>query len=372
MSDPINKVCHLTSAHPRDDVRIYHKQCLSLSKNGYDVTLIVADGKGNSVENGINIIDTGKPADRLGRIVGAPKKVFNAAIALNAYIYHLHDPELIPIGLKLRKLGKVVIFDAHEDFPKQILTKTYLHKPVREIISRLVRIYERWACAKLSGVVAATPYIRDKFLSEKIFSVDINNYPRIEEFQFSGCNDFSANKSVCYVGGIARVRGAVEIVKAVALTKSSSTLLLAGEFYDAGLEDEVKQQPGWSNTSYLGWIGRKDIVNVLQNSLAGLVTLHPTQSYIDALPVKMFEYMAAGLPVIASNFPLWIDIIEGSGCGICVDPLNPAEIAAAIDYLADHPEVVQTMSQNGQNAIKNKFNWAIEEFKLLEFYKTFK
>lgn len=106
--------------------------------------------------------------------------------------------------------------------------------------------------------------------------------------------------------------------------------------------------------------------------MAGLVTLHPTQSYVDALPVKMFEYMAAGLPVIASNFPLWIDIIEGSGCGLCVDPLKPTEIAAAIDYLADNPEVVQTMSQNGQNAIKNKFNWAIEEFKLLEFYKTFK
>ena len=128
------KICHLTSAHPRFDTRIFVKQCCSLAQL-YDTYLVVADGDGNEVRDKVNIVDVGKFNGRKNRILYAPKVVFEKALALDADIYHLHDPELIPIGLKLKKLGKKVIFDAHEDLPNQIQSKHYLNPIMKKIVS---------------------------------------------------------------------------------------------------------------------------------------------------------------------------------------------------------------------------------------------
>ena len=121
---------------------------------------------------------------------------------------------------------------------------------------------------------------------------------------------------------------------------------------------------------YRGWLDRQGVKTVLNESFAGLVTLHPIVNYLDALPVKMFEYMAAGLPVIASNFALWKQIIEGNQCGLCVDPLNPKAIAEAIDYLVTHPEEAEKMGLNGQRAVQELYNWGNEERKLIQLYES--
>lgn len=370
MKKSLFKAVHLTSVHSRYDVRILLKECITLANAGNNVFLLVADGMGDELyQNLVSILDVGKPKNRQDRILSTSKKIYAKAHAIDADIYHIHDPELLSVGLKLKKAGKKVIYDAHEDFPKDILTKHYIPTVVRKPMSFFSYHYERYIAKKLDGVVAATSFIKEKFLSYGINTIDVNNYPKLNEFS-SIDNDWQKKQNyACYVGGLANVRGIREIVDAMSFTTTNSRLYLAGNFIENDLEEYVKKSDGWEKVDELGWLNRKDILKTLESSKVGLVTLYPTITYLDALPVKMFEYMGAGIPVIASNFPLWKEIIDDNQCGLCVDPLDSREIAKAIDYIISHHFESKQMGENGRQAILTKFNWEIEEQKLLLFYQ---
>ena len=360
-------IAHLTSVHPRDDARIFLKQCRSLAASGHRVSLIVADGRGDEVREGVGIVDVGASRGRLDRMVGAGRRVLRHANALDADVYHLHDPELLLVGLALKRQGKVVIFDAHEDLPQQVLSKSYLHPLLRGTISHAAAWFERFACQRLDHVVAATPIIRDKFRAMGIDATVVANFPIWGEFAVQGEASEKRNQ-ICYVGGITVVRGLHQMVDAMVLVKSGARLQLAGPFGEKGLRERVGARPGWDRVDELGSLARKGVRDVLASSIAGLVTLHPTRAYMDSLPVKMFEYMSAGVPVIASDFPHWRDIVEGNDCGLCVDPLDPHAIATAIDRLTGDPALARRMGENGREAVKQRYNWAIEERHLLALY----
>lgn len=362
------KIAHLTSAHSRYDTRIFLKMCISLSHNEhYEVNLIVADGKGDEVKNNVSIYDVGaKTGSRISRMTKTVSKVYKKAIELDADLYHLHDPELIPTGLKLKKLGKKVIFDAHEDLPKQLLGKPYLNKPLRMILSKFFSLYEKLNCSKFDYIVTATPFIREKFKTINSNVIDINNYPIIEELIIKA-NWKEKSNEICYVGGISEIRGIEQLVEA--LEEVDVNLNLAGSFSEKDFEIKIKNKRGWSKVNELGFIDRKQVKEIYKKSKIGVVTLHPVINYLDSLPVKMFEYMASGLPVIASNFPLWKSIIETNEIGLCVDPLNPRDIANAISYIIDNPIEAEQMGKNGQKAIMQKYNWTFEAEKLYQVYK---
>lgn len=363
----MRRVVHLTSAHPRYDPRIYIKQCRTLAAHGYSVTLVVADDKGDEFRDGVHIVDAGRLPGRLKRIFVTARRVLDKALALDADIYHLHDPELIPIGLKLKRLNKTVVFDSHEDVPRQILGKPYLGTVSRRLLSAAFSRFQRYACARFDGIVAATPFIRQTFLKINPNTIDINNFPMIGELE-GDVPWADKQPAVCYVGGIAAARGIRELVQASTLLRSGARLNLVGEFSEPAVEAEVKAHPGWVRVHQHGFLDRAGVRDVMSHSVAGLVTLLPLPNYLDSLPTKMFEYMAAGIPVIASNFALWREIIEENGCGVCVDPVDPEAIAAAIDYLVSHPAIARSMGERGRKAVLEQYNWDIEAGRLTDFY----
>jgi len=364
------KVVHLTSVHSRKDIRVFLKQCVSLAKEFDSVSLVVSDGNGDETLSSVNIFDVGSFDNRLARIFCAPRQVYRKAISLDADIYHIHDPELVPIGLKLKRQNKAVIFDAHEDFPKQLLSKPYLNPVLRRLFSESFKFFERLVCRKLDAVVGATPFISEKFARMGARSVNINNYPLLGELSIGGVDWSEKQDLVCYVGGIAEIRGIHQIVEGIGSVKSQARLALAGKFASNELQDVVCRESGWANVDNLGFLGREQVRDLMGRCKAGLVTFLPTPNHTDAQPNKMFEYMSAGLPVIASNFTLWREIIEGNQCGICVDPRDPKAIAEAIDFIVEHPKEAETMGQNGQRAVQEKYNWLIEEQKLLDLYMS--
>lgn len=363
----MSKIVHLTSAHPRHDTRIFIKQCRTLAANGHDVTLVVADNLGDECRDGVTITDVGHLPGRLQRIVNTTRRVRDKALSLDGDIYQLHDPELLPVGLALKRRGKKVIFDSHEDVPRQLLSKPYLGPMSGKIVSLGFSLFEHYACARFDGIIAATPFIRDKFLKVNQNTVDVNNFPLLGELENAADWD-SKNQEVCYVGGIGAIRGIRELIQAGRYLTSSARINVAGTFSESAVEAEVKADPGWNRVNELGFLDRNGVRMVLERSMAGIVTFHRRPNHLDSHPTKMFEYMAAGIPVIASDFPLWRNIVEGNNCGICVDPADPKAIAKAIDYLATHPQVAKAMGEKGRQAVLKEYNWTVQANKLTGFY----
>lgn len=348
-------VCHMTDAHDPFDDRIYLKECISLKEAGYSVC-IVGRGK-DCVREGVSIIGCGEPKGRIDRMLFFSKKVYRKAVSADCEIYHLHDPELLLYALGLKRLGKKVIFDSHEDVPAQILDKEWIPMLLRKMISSCYRLYETYVVKRIDAVVAATPYIAGRFAGRVKKVVTVNNYPKLDDIIFHDTPFQYRERLICYAGGISKNRG--EDIMVEAMKDLDGVLVLAGE-HEKMETERVK---------YLGYIDRAGINKLYGRAIAGFILLLPTANYRNSLPIKMFEYMAAGLPVIASDFPLWKSIVEENYCGICVDPSNIGEVRAACERMLDDVKEGEAMGQAGRKAVLKKYNWNIEEETLMGLYR---
>ena len=361
------KVVHFTSVHPFGDVRVFHKECVSLVDAGYEVIHIVPNAESGTFE-GVQVISIDyKHTSRLDRMRKTTKLVYQKCLEVDADIYHFHDPELLRVGLKLKRKGKKVIYDVHEDVPRQILSKSYINGFIRRIVAFSVERLENYVSKRLDVIITATPFINDRFLKINKNSVNVNNFPMMNEIEVKESHDLVREIRVCYIGVLSFIRGINEMVEAVGI--ADVDFQLAGT-WQPGVEDKVSKIKGWNKVEDLGFISRATSLEVKSKCIAGLVLFLPEPNHVNAQPNKLFEYMASGLPVIASNFPLWKAIIEDNDCGLCVDPHDPKAIAKAITFLKENPQRVKEMGANGRKMVAEKYNWDIEKIKLLAVYKS--
>jgi glycosyltransferase involved in cell wall biosynthesis len=365
----MKKVCHMTSVHCRNDVRIFLKECCSLTNAGYDVTLLCADNQPDELIDGVKITSVNfHPQTRIQRILGAKKVMLESALKVDADIYHFHDPELLPMGVKLKKLGKKVIFDSHEDVPQQIMGKYWIPKLVRYPISTIYKIYEKYCVKKFDAILSVTPHIVDRFKQLNANTIIITNYPILnkEPKLLSSEQD----KSICFAGGICEQWMHENIIQALGKVAGAS-YLLAGTG-DIGYINKLKSLTMWDRVNYKGYIKQSEVFDLYNQSMAGIALCDYVSNVGFKIgtfgSTKIFEYMYAGLPVICTDFVLWKDIIEKNHCGICVNPNDTNAIANAINYLIDNPNEAQRMGENGRKAVLEKYNWESQEKILLELY----
>ncbi|MCH8559407.1 glycosyltransferase [Nesterenkonia sp. DZ6] len=358
-------VAHVSSAHPYTDNRIHYRECQTLTNAGYDVTLIAVDSDVDGPTSGVRVLTIPKRT-RFKRAFLSSTQVIYLAIKSRAKIVHLHDPELIPFIPILRISGRSVVYDAHEDLPMQILTKPYLSRAVGR--AAVIPAHALIAFARLAAhrVVAATEQVAVRYGPDK--TVVVHNYPplRIEE----NSPPIKDNIAV-YIGAISENRGIIEMLRSTECRDfpSSWELHLAGRGGAKFLE-AIEEIGNWSRVVYHGELPSDKARDLLLRSKVGIVVLASTPAHREAFPTKMFEYFAASLPVIASDFPVWRNIIEDSDSGTLVDETDPDAIARAIKAYSESPEIVEAHSKNARLHALEVRNWTTEGLKLVAAYES--
>ena len=362
------KICHITTVHKDTDVRIFHKMCKSLALvEGFTIHLVVPNSKSRT-EEGVQIHSFDSVyRKRSTRIRKAGKMALQLAMDIDADIYHLHDPELLFIAKKLKKkTHSKVIFDSHEDVPKQLLDKIWIPPLQRRFISWLYARYEKRICQSIDGIISVTPIICQRFKKFHSRVEMIANFPDKKEFPEMQ-RDGEFQRAIAYVGGIFKTRGIVELVTAI--EPLDVTLILAGEFDSESLKKEVTALNGWKKVEYLGLVDREAITAILKRSEIGVVTLHPTQSYVESYPIKLFEYMATSNAILASDFSLWRSLMDPFDCGEMVDPLDINKITQTLSDMLSNKEKTRKQGANGYLAFQQTYNWESELEKLVLFYR---
>ena len=366
------KVCHVTSGHANTDPRIFQKQCVSLAKAGYDVTL-VAPGTGEKEESGVRVIGAGeKPVSRLKRMFRFSAQVAERAAALQADIYHLHDPELLRYVGWLRGTGALVVFDSHEDVIEDIAEKPYIPPMFRGLVSRTYAVFFRRTAKKLAGLVSVTPHLQKKLESYCENTVMITNYPILTELPNRTIKKPGTSFIVCFTGNLSPLWNLVPAAQAVE-TLDHAQLRICGRPDEATLS-QLRPRPSWnSKVQYLGQLSLAQAKQEQKDADVGIALCgycRNTGWKTGTLGnTKIFEYMAMGLPVVCTDFDLWEEFVERYHCGICVQPDDVQAISAALRELQEHPEEAIRMGQNGQQAAREEFNWASQEPVLLAFYQ---
>ena len=359
------KICHMTSAHDSNDIRILKKECVSLAKKTENDVYLVARGESFVFKN-VNIVGVGDfSGGRISRILNVSKIIVKKAIELDADIYYFHDPELLLYANYLKRKGKIVIFDSHENYEKQILEKQYIPKPVRSIIRFLYLAIENWAC---KGIDAALyPGENNPYIGRVKECIPIFNTPMVDELHPNV--PFEEKKPyVCCVGTLSDTRGIYYLMQAC--YKAKTKLVLAGNFSSPEFEQTIKNDEAFSIIDYRGICSREEVQMIYDECLIGADTILRVGQYpfTTCLSTKVYEYMLMKMPYITSDFEYNKQVIDEYHCGIYVDPSDVDEIAEAILYLRNNLDETKKMGENGKLLIENQFSWKQDEERLYNLY----
>lgn len=362
-------VLHVSSAHRVSDGRIARKEAAALSAAGYDVTVLGLErANGTTLPEGPKFVEYDVPSSRFRRFLIRLPWLAGYCVKHRFDVYHLHDPDLILLGFILKICRRHVVYDVHESYPMVILDRQWIPRVLRSPLSWLWRAVESAFVKMIDLTVAAHEPVERQFSAGRVITV--HNYPIIREFApTAGLAMDQRPSRVIYHGDLTEQRGLFTMTAAVAeVDPEVSAELRLGGTLTPELQHDLTQRCDMRRIQYLGWLDKDRLAEELSQVRVGLVLLHPTNNYKVIRPNKLYEYMAAGLPVVASDFPHWREVVETANCGILVDPLDSSAIAQAIKYLLTHPAEAEAMGRRGRDAVAAHYNWNTESERLVSSY----
>ncbi len=363
-------VLHVSSAHRVSDGRISAKEAVSLHEAGYQVTVLGLDrAEGADLPAGPEFIEFGAPGSRLRRFVIRLAWLIGYCVKHRYDIYHLHDPDLILLGFVLKLLRRHIVYDAHESYPRVVLDREWIPRLLRPPLSYLWRKIEMAFVRLADLTVTAHDTVTRELGGSSV--VTVHNYPIVRNFV--GLKFVLASERpfhVIYHGDLTEQRGLLTMVDAINKVDLAvePVLRLAGSI-SPDLEHKIADRSFTKRTDFLGWLDSKRLAEELSLARVGLFVLHPTNNYRVITPNKLYEYMAAGIPVVASDFSHWRDVVRSADCGILVDPLDSDAIAAAISYLLTHPDEAAEMGERARKMVRERYNWKSEAVVLVTAYQ---
>lgn len=367
----MSKVAILAPVHPWDDVRVYQKEACTLAADGYDVTLI-AQAQHAAVERGVKIRPAPKARSRAIRFLKLPL-VFVMAMRLNANIYHVHNPDMLPVGFLLKLCGKRVIYDTHEDFSQRLFIRDWIPSCVRSIAARLVAKAETIVSRVADASVATQEAVRKRLGGRAVLigNPPITRGPLIDEAHARSLDVARGDElRLIYVGGIGRVRGLEVMVDAVASLNARGTetrLWLIGP----GNETEIGAsltRPGGVYVDYLGKLPPAQAFAFMIKADIGLVTILDVGDHSRSSANKLYEYIMFGLPVVASDFSRWRTSLPDSPAIVFVPAGDTASVAGAVREIAAMPNRGKTHIARIQEHLREHYSWEVESVKLLNLY----
>lgn len=368
------RIMMCSSVHVWVDTRIYYKEAKTLALSGYQLDFYAIEhSTKKEVVNRITMHYLEKKK-RLKRFQHW-KFLYNEMIKSNAKNFHFHDSELLVVALFLkRKLKKeiFIVYDMHEHLPAAIKTKQWIPKFSRNFISKIIEKVEKYLMKSCDAVIFAEKSYKKHYTNLNLKKIDVLNYPLVErELPRKKENDFL---TLIYVGVLTEQRGLFNMLELAKHLKANSTiafkLKLIGPIFTKKhkINQFIKENQLENVLEFYGRMQYNDIWMHYSQADIGLCLLHPTPNNLNSQSTKLFEYMAAGLPIIASDFSSFTKLLTLHQCGKTGDIFNYEELGELVLEILDKSDERLTLGENGRNAFEQYYSWINEGEKLRSLY----
>lgn len=370
------RICFLSSLHPPNDKRVFEKEAVSLAAAGFEVTHVATGARGDVVNKGVRTLTEPSQRGISGRILSGPR-LFLRARKVQADCYHCNEVDSWIVGVALKlATGCKLVFDAHEAYPEGF-GETRFPTAFRPAVAASLRLLFRVLMLITDRVVIAKESIAEDY-PNPAKRVLVRNYVSAayaDRKPELGNEQRQADRMrIIHLGLISRMRGWPQLVEAAAGSAETFEVLFVGEFNDGSepaFYDRIAKLGVADRMKVVPWLPFEEAFRLVCSSDAGIVAFQPgCYNHIHALPHKMFDYMVAGIPVLAPAFAREVSrIVRDADCGLLFDSSAPSSIRAALEFLAREPKERARLGNNGQNAIRSLFNWENEYGKLERMYR---